>query len=451
MREVELHANQNSDQNALPPMEQPPESNSRTKVTVSYFGLFAAADTLDYFLMFFGSIGACVHGAALPVFIILFGHMIDSLGKLIFDLHKVYSQVSKHAMYLVYIGVVVLLSAWLGVACWMQTGERQTARLRFMYLQSVLRKDISFFDTEARDKNIMYHISSDAILVQDAIGDKIGHGLRYLSQFFVGFAMGFISVWQLTLLTLAVVPLIAVAGGAYTVIMSTLSEKGEAAYAEAGKVAEEVISQVRTVHSFVGEDKAVEAYSMSLKNALKLGKKSGLAKGVGIGFTYGILLCAWALLLWYASILVRHGDTNGGKAFTTIINVIFSGLALGQAAPNLAAIAKGRVAAANIISMIEEDYSTSKSSDEGIVLSKVDGNLEFCKVHFAYPSRSNMVFEDLSFLVDAGRTFAIVGPSGSGKSTIISMVQRFYDPASGINKFSRRVDFCLLLVHLLNI
>lgn len=47
-------------------------------------------------------------------------------------------------------------------------------------------------------------------------------------------------MWQLTLLTLAVVPLIAIAGGAYTVTMSTLSEKGEAAYAEAGKVAEEV-------------------------------------------------------------------------------------------------------------------------------------------------------------------------------------------------------------------
>lgn len=69
---------------------------------------------------------------------------------------------------------------------------------------------------------------------------QIGHGLRYLSQFFAGFAIGFTSVWQLTLVTLAVVPLIAVAGGTYTIIMSSLSEKGEAAYAQAGKVAEEV-------------------------------------------------------------------------------------------------------------------------------------------------------------------------------------------------------------------
>jgi ATP-binding cassette subfamily B (MDR/TAP) protein 1 len=71
---------------------------------------------------------------------------------------------------------------------------------------------------------------------------QTGHAVRYLSQFFIGFVFGFKSVWQLTLLTLAVVLLMAVAGGAYTIIMSTLSEKGEAAYAEAGKVADEVIT-----------------------------------------------------------------------------------------------------------------------------------------------------------------------------------------------------------------
>lgn len=60
-----------------------------------------------------------------------------------------------------------------GVAFWTQTGERQTARLRLKYLQSVLRKDMIFFDTEAKDSNIIFHISSDAILVQDAIGDKV--------------------------------------------------------------------------------------------------------------------------------------------------------------------------------------------------------------------------------------------------------------------------------------
>ncbi|OIW21800.1 hypothetical protein TanjilG_10976 [Lupinus angustifolius] len=433
MEEVELVSDLHShlEPSLTSNMDQPSYKPSSKTESVTFFGLFSAADRFDYVLMFLGSVGACVHGAALPVFFVLFGRMIDSLGHLSKQPHKLSSNISEHALYLVYLGLAVLVSAWMGVAFWMQTGERQTARLRLQYLQSVLKKDINFFDNEARDANIIFHISSDAILVQDAIGDKTGHAIRYLSQFIVGFAVGFTSVWQLTLLTLAVVPLIAIAGGAYTIIMSTLSEKGEKAYAEAGKVADEVISQVRTIYSFVGEEKAVSEYSKSLDNALKLGKRSGFAKGVGVGFTYCLLFCAWALLLWYASILVRHHKTNGGKAFTTIINVIFSGFALGQAAPNLGSIAKGRAAAANIMNMIASVSNTSKGLEDGTLLPQVVGKIDFSEVCFAYPSRSNMVFENLSFSVSAGKTIAVVGPSGSGKSTIISMIQRFYSPTSG--------------------
>lgn len=108
--------------------------------------------------------------------------------------------------------------------------------------------------------------------------------------------------------------------------------------------------------------------------------------------------------------------------------------ALGQAAPNLSAIAKGQAAAANIISMIKaESNSSERPDDDGITLNKLAGQIKFSEVCFAYPSRPNtMVLESLSFAIDAGKTFAFVGPSGSGKSTIISMVQRLYEPISGI-------------------
>ncbi|KAG1354142.1 putative ABC transporter B family member 16 [Cocos nucifera] len=166
--------------------------------------------------------------------------------------------------------------------------------------------------------------------------------------------------------TLAIVPLVVIAGGTNTIIMSSLSRKGEAAYAEAGKVAEEVISHIHTVRSYVGEERAIEAYSRSLETSLKFGKKSGLAKGLGLGCTYGYLFCSWALLLWYAGILVTHGVTNGGKTFTTILNVVFSGFALGQAAPNLSSFTKGRAAAKNILSMIAKIPERSRTSENGM-------------------------------------------------------------------------------------
>ncbi|CAI0559838.1 unnamed protein product [Linum tenue] len=417
-------------------MEEPPEQQEMKKPSVSVFRLFSAADRLDYALMFFGSVGACAHGAAIPLLFLFLGTLLDSLGLLVSDPHQMTTRISQNALYLVYLGLGVFAAGWMGVALWMQTGERQTARLRLQYLQSVLKRDMNFFDTEARDLNILFHISSDTILIQDAIGDKVGHALRYLSQFVVGFFLGFAFVWQLTLLTLAVVPLIAVAGGGYTLIMTTVSQKGEAAYAEAAKVAEEAISQVRTVYSFVGEDEAVNSYSKTLKKALKWGKKSGVTKGVGIGLTYGLQFCAWALLLWYSSILISHKKTNGGKAFSTIANVIFSGFALGQAAPNLIVIAKARAAASNILDVIESGSSSNCSKldeEKQLTLPVVSGEIEFKNVSFSYPSRPNsLVFESLSFSITAGKIFAVVGPSGSGKSTVVSMVQRFYDPISGM-------------------
>ncbi|XP_020261603.1 ABC transporter B family member 13-like [Asparagus officinalis] len=407
------------------------EEQNRRQPATAASGLFSFADRLDYLLMFFASVGSCAHGAALPLFLVLFGKLIDSLASLSLHPHKLASEISKQALQLVYLGLLVMASAWIGVAFWMHTGERQTARLRVKYIQSVLQQDMTFFDTEAREENILYRISSDAILVQDAIGDKIGHCQRYLSQSFVGLVMGFSTVWQLTLLALAVLPLIVVAGGTYAIIMSSLSKKGEKAYAEAGKVAEEVISQIRTVYSYVAEGRATEEYSKSLETALKLGKKSGLAKGLGVGCTFGLLFCSWALLLWFAGILVIHRVTTGGKAFTTILNVIYSGFALGQAAPSLSSFAKGRAAASNIINMIENVPNVTKESDKGVVLPEVVGNIAFSEVSFSYPSRKHMIFEDLSLVISAGKTFAFVGESGSGKSTIISMIERFYEPTLG--------------------
>ncbi|KAK9165117.1 hypothetical protein Scep_000308 [Stephania cephalantha] len=397
---------------------------------VGVWGLFAFADNTDKLLMVVAGVASCVHGVTLPLFLLIFQGVVHSMGSLMRDPATLVSKVSKDALLLVYLGLGVLTSAWIGISCWMLTGERQAARMREELLQSVLRRDISFFDVEAKDENIIFCISSDSILVQDAIGDKMGHALRYLSMFITGFVISFLQVWKLTLVTLAIVPLLAIAGALYAMVLASLSKKGEAAYAGAGKFAEEVISQVRTVYSFVGENKAVDTYSNLLKTALKLGKKSGLAKGIGLGMMYAVMFCSWGFLLWYSSLLVRHDSVSGAKAFTTIVNVVYGGFALGQAAPNLAEVAKGRAAIAKILRFTYAQ-DTAQEKNEGTILPNVDGRIDFCAVTFAYPSRSTMVFEALSFSVDPGKTTAIVGQSGSGKSTIISLVQRFYDPSAG--------------------
>lgn len=63
---------------------------------------------------------------------------------------------------------------------------------------------------------------------------------------------------------------------------------------------------------------------------------------------------------------------------------------------------------------------------------QLKGQLEFCDVSFAYPTRKEApVFQNLNLMVPAGTVMAVVGPSGSGKSTLVSLLLRLYDTDTG--------------------
>lgn len=59
------------------------------------------------------------------------------------------------------------------VACWIQTGERQSARIRVRYLQSILSQDVGYFDTSITTADVVGHVAQDISLVQDAISEKV--------------------------------------------------------------------------------------------------------------------------------------------------------------------------------------------------------------------------------------------------------------------------------------
>lgn len=59
------------------------------------------------------------------------------------------------------------------ISCWMWTGERQSTRMRIRYLEAALDQDIQFFDTEVRTSDVVFAINTDAVMVQDAISEKV--------------------------------------------------------------------------------------------------------------------------------------------------------------------------------------------------------------------------------------------------------------------------------------
>ena len=88
----------------------------------------------------------------------------------------------------------------------------------------------------------------------------------------------------------------------------------------------QAISQVRTLYSFVGEQKVVQAYINALQHTLRIGYRSGAVKGLGMGFTMCVLFNCWAILFWYGGVLVKNAEANGGKVLTTILMVVLAGM-----------------------------------------------------------------------------------------------------------------------------
>ena len=70
---------------------------------------------------------------------------------------------------------------------------------------------------------------------------QVGNFMHYISRFFAGFAIGFVRVWQISLVTLSIVPLIALAGGVYAYVATGLIARVRKSYVKAGEIAEEVV------------------------------------------------------------------------------------------------------------------------------------------------------------------------------------------------------------------
>ncbi|KAB1209235.1 ABC transporter B family member 2 [Morella rubra] len=413
-------------------MKKKKKGKGKNQRKVPLLKLFAFADSYDYILMAIGSVGACVHGASVPVFFIFFGKLINVIGMAYLFPKEASHRVAKYSLDFVYLSVAILFSSWTEVACWMHTGERQAAKMRMAYLRSMLNQDISVFDTEASTGEVIAAITSDILVVQDALSEKVGNFIHYISRFLAGFIIGFARVWQITLVTLSIVPLIAIAGGLYAWVATGLIARVRKSYVKAGEIAEEVIGNVRTVQAFAAEERAVRSYKTALMNTYKYGKKGGLAKGLGLGSMHCVLFLSWALLVWFTSIVVHKNISNGGESFTTMLNVVIAGLSLGQAAPDITAFIRAKAAAYPIFEMIERDNLSRKSSKTGRKLDKIEGHLQFQNVSFSYPSRPDVViFNKLCLDIAPGKILALVGGSGSGKSTVISLIERFYEPLSG--------------------
>ncbi|KAF9620945.1 hypothetical protein IFM89_015342 [Coptis chinensis] len=296
------------------PVKPHDEDSEKTKIkegskrSVPLYRLFSFPDSKDIILMITGAIAAVLNGLLLPLMAFVFGQLIDSFGKNAQSSDLVH-EVSKVALKFVYLGVGSAAASFFQMACWMTTGERQSERIRNMYLKTILRQDITFFDKETNTGEVVGRMSGDVVLIQDAIG---------------GFTVAFMKGWLLVLVLMSTVPLLVICGASMSIIINKVATRGQAAYSEAGEIVDQTIGSVRTVASFTGERQAINRYNRSLDASYKSSVQEGLVAGIGLGMVMFIIFCTDGLAAWFGSLMIIKNGYTGGDVMSVIFAVVSS-------------------------------------------------------------------------------------------------------------------------------
>ncbi|XP_047326308.1 ABC transporter B family member 19-like [Impatiens glandulifera] len=401
---------------------------------VGLFSLFKYSSKFDMILVMFGCLGAFINGGSLPWYSFLFGRFVNKIAKESDDdKTTMMKDVSTICILMAGLSAIVIIGAYLEISCWRLVGERSAHRIRTKYLQAVLRQDIAFFDKEISTGDIMHGISSDVAQIQEVMGEKMAHFIHHIFTFICGYLVGFIRSWKISLAVFAVTPLTMFCGIAYKAVYIGLTGKEEASYRKAGGIAEQTISSVRTIFSFVMEDEMIAKYTDLLAKGVPLGVKMGFSKGAGMGVIYLVTYSTWALAFWYGAILVAKKEITGGDAIACFFGVNVGGRGLALALSYFAQFSQGTVAAGRVFEIIERVPEIDPYSPHGKELTNTRGRIEFKGVTFAYPSRPTaMILNSLSLVIPPSKTLALVGASGGGKSTVFALIERFYDPTIGL-------------------
>ncbi|XP_047333744.1 ABC transporter B family member 4-like [Impatiens glandulifera] len=411
------------------------ENDSTTKgggTVPPLYRLFRFADSTDAVLMSVGTISAIGNGLCLPFMTILFGDLVDSFGQNQTNNKDVLRIVSKVSLKFVYLALGAGTAAFLQVACWMVTGERQAARIRSLYLKTILRQEIAFFDKETNTGEVVGRMSGDTVLIQDAMGEKVGKFIQLLSTFIGGFVIAFIKGWLLALVMLSSIPPLVLAGALASLFVARTATQGQNSYAKASTIVEQTIGSIRTVASFTGESEAIRSYKKSLVGAYKAGVNGGLVAGVSFGAAYCIMFSSYGLAIWFGGKMVLEKGYTGGQVLNVIFSVLAGSMSLGQASPCMTAFASGQAAAFKMFETINRKPEIDAYDRNGKKLDNIEGTVELRDVYFSYPTRpEEPIFRGFSVYIQSGLTAALVGQSGSGKSTVISLIERFYDSQAG--------------------
>ncbi|KAI7905983.1 P-loop containing nucleoside triphosphate hydrolase protein [Cokeromyces recurvatus] len=411
--------------------KQQQQTTKKKKATVSMLKLFRFATPIERFLILIATLFSIGAGALQPAAILVYGSFITNLIDILFDSSSMLDRTLPMIHIMLYLGTASTIAAYISQCLWILTGDSQTRRIRSLYLHSVLRQDMSWFDKNT-DGSLNTRLASDTQIIQDGISEKFGLLVSLSAQFIAGLIVAFIKGWRVAIIMFALLPLIFGSGRFLAHFLTKYSFAAQHTYAQAGAVAEQAFQSIRTVYSFSLQKRFLKRYQEKVDEACRFGEKRGISMGIGFGFLFFLLFSSFSLTLWYGSTQVIKGNMTGPDVFVAFVAMMIGSISLLRLPPNLSAVSSACGAAFKVFEIIDRIPDIDPDSKDGLILDGFIGSIEFKHVYFKYPTRPDItILKDLNLKINPGQTVAFVGPSGSGKSTTVQLVQRFYDALSG--------------------
>ena len=234
--------------------------------------------------------------------------------------------------------------------------------------------------------------------------------------------------WALTLVTLVLLPLIAVVVRTTSKRLKKLNRDSLGVNAELTQVIEEATRAQQVIKIFGGQAYEKARFHERAESLRNNTMRTTRMFAATVPITQVMTACAMALIVVMALIQSGNGDITVGGFVSFIMGMLMLLTPLKQLAEVNGPLQRGMAAAEAVFDLI--DKPTERVG--GIALAgRAQGRIEFDAVDFAYPGRARAVLEGIDLQVAPGETVAFVGMSGGGKSTLVNLIPGFYSPTCG--------------------
>jgi len=305
--------------------------------------------------------------------------------------------------------------------------QRLIHDLRVQLYDKLQRLPVKWFDSNSSG-DIMSRVADDVPSMDRVIVEGIDQALTAVLQFSVVVGYMVHQSWQLTLVTLAPIPFIALITGWYSRRSEPLWRESSEATSALNSLLHDNLSGIRQIKAYTVEPEALdrfEAASRKVGEKLMRVMKAQAVIWPGVSFLAesGIILMVASGAWW-----TLHGQMSAGTPIAFLVAWGFLFDPISRINPLSQLFLRGIVSAKRVFVILDTPDETNLT--EGLRPASFSGRVRFEDVSFSY-NIEGPTFRGVSLEALPGQTIALVGPTGAGKSTVLNLLTRFYEANGG--------------------